>query len=424
MKKRTTLFSLLASTLVMGSLAGTHLLATVRSSKFPEESLRPLVEQNTAFALDLKSHLLAPSPDENLLFSPYSIFTSLSMTYVGAKEETAASMKQALHLNMDIETLSHSTRSLAKHLAVFPSEGCPLSLKIANGIFADRDTMILPKFRNLIEKNFQAEIQDLDFSEETLARQIINEWTSNQTEHKIKDLLQPGDIDSLTRMVLINAIYFKGAWAFPFNPKQTEKAPFHVDFNRSTEVDMMAQIEQLYYCEQDSAQIVALPFKTCDSQTSLPALLIVLPSSQNDFIHLEKKLTSDMIRGWLSELKPTHVGLHLPRFCLKQRFDLNTPLKELGMGIAFSERANFSGIDGSKDLFLSKVVHEAFFDLNEHGLEAAAATSASISLKSAPPSVPPIYINANRPFLFFLVDLKTGAPLFMGRLCDPSIGGC
>lgn len=389
--------------------------------KKEDEMANKLSKSCTDFGISLYSSL-NKGTQSNLIFSPYSIFSCLSMVYVGARDITAQEMQMALSLQLRPNELPKGafalTQSLTQNLAT-PAEGS-YALEMANGMWLDRDTFVLSDYRHAIEDSFQAKVQSLDFAKTEEATSIINEWTSNQTHGKIPQLLEAGDLDSSTRVVLTNALYFKGSWQKPFDVKNTADASFYLAEGSSVKTKMMKQISTFPYFENESFQLIAMAFARKES-AGAPACLILLPKKSVALADCEKQLTSDALRSWIGALKAQNLQIKMPKFSIDRRFDLNNTLKALGIQNAFSDKADFSGIDGMRDLFLSRVVHESFFALDEAGVTAAAATSASMNVTAAPPSQPPLPFIVDRPFLFMLVDLKTKLPLFLGKIQDPSM---
>lgn len=247
----------------------------------------------------------------------------------------------------------------------------------------------------------------------------INGWISNETKGKITDLLRKNDIDGSTRVVLVNAAYFQGKWLKPFDPKDTEELPFHPSDDNVLNTPMMTQTAFYPYAETDAVQILAIPFQTCDTTDPQINCVIVLPKTAADMEELDNTISASMLADWLKDLEQQKVNVLMPKFCMKQRFDLSKALSTMGMPEAFGPNADFSGIDGMHDLYLSKVLHETYFLLNEFGVEAAAASSAVMNLTSTGETTPPVQFTADHPFYFFLIDLKTNAILFAGKLVQP-----
>jgi serpin B len=296
-------------------------------------------------------------------------------------------------------------------------------LDTANGMWLDRDTFVLADFQHAIEKGYHAKVQSLDFSKTEEATSIINEWTSNQTHQEIPELLQSGDIDGSTRLVLTNAVYFKGSWVKPFDPKKTQEDSFFLDEASSVPVKMMKQAGSFSYFENETLQVLALPFVKKDEKSEI-VCLFMLPKKDVPLLELESQISAASFQEWVGKLERKTITMKIPKFCLDNRFDLNQALKDLGMTGSFQSQADFSGIDGMRDLYLSKVVHETYFSLDEAGVTAAAATGASINVTATPPGTPPISFNCDHPFLFALVDLNTKLPLFWGKIQDPSMAQC
>jgi len=383
-----------------------------------------IVQSANAFGIELMKPLLYFK--SNAIFSPFSVFSCLSMVASGAEGKTKELMEKVLHWPYDRNKVAKAVGALNKQIFVSSSgEKCSLILNNANALFAEADTDFLPPFSHLIEEDYQADLQSIDFSQSVSATELINTWVSETTNNKIKKLIELGDIDAATRLVLINAIYFSGQWQNPFNKKETTKKPFKIDEKTQVNVQMMHQTAFFNYFEDPSAQIVILPFKVCEAKNVRPSLMIVLPTPSTNLASWQKKLFQETFQNWLKQSVRSRVDLQVPSFCLLKRYDLQSALTTMGMSEAFTQQADFSSIDGMKDLFLSKAIHESYFNFNEAGVEATAATAAALNMTAVGPSENPIItFNANRPFLFFLIDETTGTLLFMGKFSDPSLTGC
>ncbi len=381
-----------------------------------------LAQDSNAFSFELLKK--AAGSVENVVFAPYSIFSCLSMVYAGAKGKTADQIRQVLSLHGNAIEIAHASFSLRNSLITSSREGCGLRFSSSNGLFADQDTFILSSFRELVQKNYQAEIAALNFKETDKSLMTINGWVSNETKGKIPQLLYSGDVNPSTRLILVNAAYFQGKWFQPFDPKATQQEPFHITDERDIQVPMMHLTDTFSYFENDLAQILSLPFQTCDLQDPHINCLLVLPKSATDLQPLEQQFTPALFRDWANKMEPTKVNVQIPRFCMKKRFDLNSLLTQMGMTDAFNDKADFSGINGMHDLFLSKMIHEAYFSLNEYGVEAAAATSAIINAKAVQETKPPVLFAADHPFYFFLMDRQTQTILFAGKIFQPDTSTC
>jgi serpin B len=375
-----------------------------------------LTDSHTQFAISLYPKL--DEEDKNLIFSPNSIVTCLSMVYLGARGDTQSQMQSALHLGVDQKNLAKTAYALNQSLLPKKSNEVTYQLNMANAVWVDQNTFLLTDFRYAIEEQFKSKLGKLNFAMTADALTTINDWISKQTQGKIPHLLNSNDINALTRLVLTSAVYFQGAWVSPFNSKATHEAPFFPTPESSITAEMMHQTLLAPYYENELIQAIALPFVGTSNSGSNLAFVLLSPKSVDNFLSMFDAF-SESYEEWFSLLKPEQVDLTLPKFIFSSRYDLNKPLQDLGMEDAFGSNANFTGIDGMRDLFLNQVVHEAFFALDENGVTAAAATAAAIGIKSFPLQ-PPIPMIIDHPFLFFIIDLKSHAMLFMGKVVQPS----
>lgn len=368
-----------------------------------------VVKGNTALALDLYGAL--KQKPGNLFFCPYSISTALAMTYAGARTQTEKEMAAVLHLPG--QPAAHAGfRAWQKQ--VDAAQGKGVALHVANALWAQQGHPFLKPYLAVVKKYYRSEVRHVDFITSTeAARREINAWVSTKTAHTIEDLLPVGILDRLTRLVLVNAIYFKGRWAGQFSKDATHMAPFHPSPGATVTVPMMYQKASFGYREDKLLQILELPYagQRC-------SMVVLLPSKTSGLSGLEKELTSANLARWLSGLKPREVAVWLPRFKLSAEFSLRDTLAGLGMSTAFDPaKADFSGMDGTRELSISAVIHKAFVEVNEEGTEAAAATAVVMMKLSAPTR--PIEFRADRPFLFLIRDQATGSILFLGRVVNP-----
>ena len=384
----------------------------------PSDDVAELTLDHTQFAFSLYPTI--DSADKNLVFSPYSISTCLSMVYLGARGDTEMQMQKALRLSVDRKNIAKA--SFALNRSLLPAEGNNPSytLNVANALWVDPGTFLLADFRYALQQQFKAALTKINFSVPADAVKTINDWTSRQTQGKIPDLLSAEDIDANTKLVLTNAVYFQGNWASPFVTKATQDWPFHPTPDASSTVKMMHQTFFIPYYENDLLQAAAVPFVGKSNEGGDLAFVLVLPKSAENFDAMASDLPVGFNR-WLKLLVSQRVELKLPKFTIDTRLPLNDPLKQLGMEDAFDANANFAGIDGMRDLFINKVVHQAFFALDESGVTAAAATAASMNMTAMPEKAPPVQMIADHPFLFFIVDLKSQEMLFMGKVSQPKI---
>mgnify|MGYP001484222743 FL=1 len=367
---------------------------------------------NNAFAIDLYKEL-AKDPG-NFFFSPYSISSALAMTYAGARGDTAKQMEKVLYFTLSQDKLHPSFTKLN---SLFNAKEKSYQLSIANSLWGQKDYPFKKDFLSLVNKYYEAgfnEVNFVDDKEREEARQKINTWVEEKTNYKIKDLIQKTDLNSLTRLVLVNAIYFKGKWQNTFDPKETNEMPFYVNNTQKINTPIMHQEGNFNYTEDEDLQVLEIPY----SGNEL-SMVILLPKTGISLSEVERNLSIDKLNYLLSNLSPTKVDVYIPKFKLEKRFILNEELIKLGMTDAFDEMlADFSGMTGDKDLYISKVIHQSFIEVNEEGTEAAAATAVIMSGKSI--SLGPILFKADRPFIFLIQDKKTGTILFMGRFIEPT----
>lgn len=366
-------------------------------------------KSSNLFGIDLYK-VLSKKPG-NLFLSPFSISSALAMTYIGAAGDTAQQMRDVLHFDVEDEVLHDSFSELIKSLNQ-PNEKYQLS--IANSMWAQDGYPFLEEFISKVQKYYQSGLNYVDFidsakREET--RQKINEWVEERTNQRIREIIKPDDIDELTRLILTNAIYFKGRWESPFHPSLTTKEPFYITKDEKKEVDMMHQNIWTRYTENLSVQVLELPY------AGRISMIVVLPRQNKSLQQIEAELSLDLFQEWLSDLRQTRVDLYLPKFKMECRFNLKETLMSMGMKDAFTTVANFSKMDGTQKLQIKDVIHQSFVEVNEEGTEAAAATAVIIGIKMAP--VTPILFKADRPFLFFIYDEVHNLILFMGRMANP-----
>jgi len=383
----------------------------------PASDVEDLAADNTRFALKLYKDLNDGSG--NLFFSPYSISTAMAMTWGGARGETASQMAGALEFTLKPdkeggplgrERLHIAFGELQRSLRAAGGKG-GVEMSIANALWPQKDYPFLKSYLEMIEAEYGSASRPLDYRSPEEARGVINRWVEGETRRKIKDLLPEGSIDSMTRMVLTNAIYFKGNWATQFNVKRTREMPFRLAAGKSRKTPMMFQKGNFGYFQDDEVQVIEMPYKG-----EKVSMVVLLPRKVDGLAALEKHLAAEKLSGWLGKLRRVKVDTLFPRFKLISRFDLSGKLQNLGMKKAFSD-ADFSRMDGTTKLYLSAVFHKAFVEVNEEGTEAAAATGAVVGLRSIRrgPS-----FRADHPFLFLIRDKATGSILFLGRYVSPA----
>jgi serpin B len=370
------------------------------------------VESNQEFTFNLYKRL-GEEPG-NIIFSPYSISNALAMTYRGARGETEKQMADALCFTLPKDSLHKMYAEINRHLRKM-NEKEGLSLSIANALWIEQTYSLLEEFISTMEKFYDAHLFQLDFlNEYEKSRMHINSWVEKQTHERIKDLLPQGTINPRTRLVLTNAIYFKGLWTSQFNPEATRTMPFWTTPSDSVRVPMMSQKASFNYMENQLLQMIELPY-----QGNGLSMLILLPKEKDGLEKLEETLTVESLSKWQKSMSEQEVQAFVPRFKCTKGFNLNDILIQMGMKDAFSHGiADFSGIEPKKELFISSVLHKAFIEVNEEGSEAAAATAVTMMLKATPPKPIPAF-KADHPFLFMIQDKATGIILFFGRISEP-----
>ncbi|KAM4803066.1 serpin B4-like isoform X1 [Urocitellus parryii] len=383
---------------------------------------------NTKFTLDLFRQLRKEG--DNVFYSPVSILSALAMLDLGARGNTALQMEKVLHFNEITEkatkkpTAPHAGESgnvhheIQKFLTELNKPSDAYNLKIANRVYGEKEFQFLQEYLDGIKKFYLATVESLDFKnapEES--RKKINSWVECQTNEKIKDLFPIKTIDQTTRLVLVNAVYFKGRWDKEFKKELTTEAKFWQNKNVSKSVQMMAKSGHFNFAflEDVQAKILEIPYKGNDL-----SMVLLLPNDADGLQELEDKLTAEKLMEWTSpgSMEMTNVNVRLPRFKVEETYDLKTMLSAMGMEDVFCpQKADLSGMTGTQGLSVSKVVHKSFVEVNEEGTEAAAATGIVVKLTSAP--MPAISFYCDHPFLFFIKQNKTHSILFLGRVTSP-----
>jgi serpin B len=376
-------------------------------------AVRAVVEGNNRFALDLYARLRTGGSG-NLFFSPGSLSTALAMTSAGARGRTAEQMAEVLHFRLPQEELHRAFAALQVTWAADGQEA-GYRLSVANRLWGQEGFDFRPAFLATTREHYGAELAQVDFARQAeQSRRWINAWVKEQTQGKIRDLIPPGVLDAMTRLVLTNAIYFKGDWTEPFRKEATQEAPFHVSARQQANVLLMHRQDDLRYWAGDGLKVLELPY----GKGNL-AMVVLLPDEVEELADLEDQLTSENLTRWLSGLRKQEVRVSLPRFTLTWQFQLADVLKAMGMDRAFTPgEADLSGMSSEEELFLSAVIHKSFVDVNEEGTEAAAATGVAVKAVSAIPEGP-VEFRADHPFVFLIRDNRTGSLLFLGRLRNP-----
>lgn len=371
-----------------------------------------VVSANNQFALDLYSELR--KGEGNVFFSPYSISTALAMTYEGARGTTADEMQSVFHFPTDSAVRRPSFAAMHNRINKADSK---YKLSVANALWAQNDYKLLSEYMNVVQQYYAGRATNVDFENATEeARQTINKWVESKTNNKIKDLFPNGSLNAMTRLVLTNAAYFKGTWAKQFKKNQTQDANFRVNTAATVKVPMMQQAGEeakFKYAETNDVQVLEMPY-----EGDTLSMMILLPKSDT-LSSLESSLSPATINDWKSKLYKRRVDVFMPKFTFDTKYSMNETLAKMGMPTAFTDAADFSGMDGTKSLSIQNVVHQAFVDVSEEGTEAAAATGVSVGATAvAMPQPVPIF-RADHPFIFAIQDDSDGNILFLGRVSNP-----
>lgn len=387
-----------------------------KSSAASPSNTTEIVTANTGFALDLYQR--ERTRPGNLFFSPYSISTCLGMAYAGARGQTATEMAHVLHFNLPQAQMAPGFADLVQQMQA-DRETKAFTLDIANSLWCQEGFPFIPSFLQLARNDFGAEARQVDFAAQAgPVCQEINSWVAQKTQDKIKDLLAPDQITPDTRLVLCNAIYFKGKWASPFDAKATHQAPFSIGGGQQVQASFMTRTFEIRSKPIDDFVALTLPYTS--NQLSM---VILLPKDPDGLPALEQRLDSVKLRQWLASLDAApekKTELYVPKFKLNLRLELAPTLSAMGMGLALSKNADFSGISRMPALYISDVVHQAYVDVNEEGTEAAAATGTIMRLAAAVERIS--VLRVDHPFLFLIRENRTGSILFLGRVMDPSKG--
>lgn len=374
-----------------------------------EEGAQEVIDANNQFALELYTEL-SKNGKENIFYSPYSIFAALGMTYEGAKGETKDEIKSVFHFPED----STLRPNFAKIYNDINKNEEDYELRTGNALWVQKDYPFLEDYINIVVKYYGGKVSNLDFVKETeKSRQTINNFIEEQTNGKIKDLIPKGVLDYLTRLVLTNAIYFKGTWQWEFNPKNTEEVDFKIRSTDIVKVPMMymkPEKAKFNYADLEDLQILELPYKG-----EKISMLILLPKDNLEDI---QPLTIEKLKEWKSQTKEETLDeIYLPKFEFDTKYFMKEILSDMGMPTAFEMDADFSGMDGTKSLYIKEVIHQAYVKVDEKGTEAAAATGVVMELTSI---MPKNIFRADHPFIFIIQQNDTGNILFLGRVNDPT----
>ena len=368
----------------------------------------PMAQSNNTFAFNLYQQV--KGQDGNLIFSPYSITQALGMLYLGAGGTTQQQIAATLALpSEDINFIE-----LASVMNAGPAyEGVTFQLNVANSLWAQQGYGLHPDYVNNLSEFYGVQLEEVDYAAPDQTAQIINQWISDQTQDKITDLVDPPNLDPLTRLMLVNAIYLNAGWATMFDENATEDAPFTRLDGTQVTVPMMHMYEGATYVATETYQVAKLSYQQPNFD-----MMVILPD-QGQFEAVEAMLSNEFFETLRTQLFMAYnLEVAFPRFKYDTSLDLADTLQAMGMPAAFSADADFSGI-ANEQLFVNSVIHQAYIGVDEKGTEAAAATVIGMG-GGGPPNLP-ITFNADRPFIYIIYEYNTGAILFIGRVVDPSM---
>jgi len=387
---------------------------TIEEPVTKPEGIDSIITANNYFALNLYKEI--KDAEENIFFSPYSLSVALAMTYEGARGKTAEEMRSVFYFPQED---SFRRQSFLKLDSWLTREETEHELNIANALWAQEGFAFLQEYFDVITTYYHGLIENLNFAGDPEGSRIrINKWVEEKTKEKIKDLIPQNFIDASTRLVLTNAIYFKGEWVQEFDEKETREENFYLAPEKTVLVDMMRRLDEeaeFPYYETENLQILEMPYS--GEETSM---LVLLPKKHN-LEEIEEQLTLENLSTWQDNLEEQEVRVYFPKFKLETKYFLGEFLSQMGMPIAFTGFADFSGITGKKDLIIAEVIHQAFVEVDEKGTEAAAATAVLFKEIVSPiePTIP--VFRADRPFIFLIQEEETGSILFMGRVLNPNL---
>ncbi len=373
-----------------------------------------VIKGNNALALDL--YIKLGLSGENIFFSPFSIFCSLALSYAGAREKTADQLKKTLRITLEQDKFHTTIGQILKKLTSKRS----FILNIANALWINSSYRLVQDFLELIQTHYEGATYKLDFKETSGVSKRINSWVSEKTNGKISKIIDASSIKDDIGLLVTNAIYFLGKWDKIFKVSNTRNQPFTLISEKIVRIPMMHQTDKFGYLEEENVQILEMCYKSYIAGMEEMSMIIFLPKEKNGIYEFEKNLSLDKLLDYISNLRTQKVEIFIPRYKMEVTAPLVVPLSQLGMPIVFSEQADFSGIASPLEnlpIYINKLLHKAFIEVNEEGTEAAAATMMTF-IATGLAKRPPIF-RADHPFLFLIQDLQTKAILFMGRVMNP-----
>ncbi|RIH63900.1 serpin family protein [Mariniphaga sediminis] len=407
-------FILLAVLFIAGcSLPENTIRKDTKTINITKQTAR-LIEAENDFGFELFQHVFSSETRyENIMVSPLSVSLALAMTYNGADGETKAAMGKALKIQgLTPQEINNSYFDLINSLKSLDPK---VLLEIANAIFYRDDFEVESKFMSINKTYYDSEISALDFEAQLQALKTINGWVTEKTHDKIQSIIDR--ISPQQVMFLVNAIYFKGTWQKEFNEDRTKKLPFYLENGESVKTETMQRLDTLPYMSNDLFSAVKLPYGTENYN-----MYIFLPEKGKTLQEIAGKLNKDNWETWMKNFQLTErVDIKFPRFKYSYDVNLNDALTKMGMGIALSGAADFSGINKNRNLHIDFVKHKSFIEVNEEGTEAAAVTSVGVRMVSIGNSPKTIPFHVNRPFFYAITEKSTDAVLFMGTVKNPQL---
>ncbi|KAF7704592.1 protein Z-dependent protease inhibitor [Silurus meridionalis] len=390
-------------------ISASSCISSLQSPEPHTPNITDLTFKNIDFAMNLYRKI-ASRHDSNIFFSPLSVSTVFTALSLAARNSTRSEILHGLNLDMleqagQLELIPQ----LFQHLQGNISQAGALKLEQGTALFVDLHFQIEKAFGDQLELFFNAEVENVDFKKSEMAKEIINKHVSEKTGGKVKEMVT--NIDPLTRMMLINTIFFKGIWKYPFEPNNTENGRFYVDKYNIVQVPMMFNVDKFSFAIDNElkAKVLQLPYLGGAS------MLIVLPDLHTDYTTIDDEINADKFLSWIKNMKQRKLEVSLPKFTMEQSYALHTILPAMGIKEVFKDTANFKGMSQEPGLKVSQVLHKAVIEVNEKGTTAAAATSVGITPYSMPET-----FTVNRPFFFFIYHEATNSLLFMGRVIDPT----
>lgn len=375
-----------------------------------------IAASNNAFGFALYRELRTDN-DKNVVFSPCSVFTALAMTSAGAQGVTAAEMTRVLHLTSDDPQVHQQVGTWLQALQTPPDAPQTSQLTMANALWSQQAVPFRTDFLTLLNAAYQASLTPLDFSDAPAAAETINAWVAAQTQGQIPQIVRAANLRAAV-LVLTNAIYFKGAWQFAFDPQRTQPLPFTLPSGEQVQTPMMNRTARVAFAADETVQIVELPYQAAAGTTAF-SMVLLLPVAQDGLPALEDALSPEFLDAKLATLQETEVSVTVPKLTMQTTLQLPEFLRRLGMVAAFGGSADFSGMNDTGGLQISDVIHKTVVEVNETGSEASAATAVVMSRGLRMPKEPSLFL-ADHPFLFLIRESQSGGILFMGRVLNPT----